>query len=314
MAANNALTPPARIGLVGLGLMGVPMARNLLAAGYSLTVYDVNTQVLSDFAAANPAASAAASLRALAGVCDAVITMLPNGKIVRDVVLEGADNLASGLAAGTLVIDMSSSSPVGTRELGELLAARGLALIDAPVSGGVRRAVDATLAIMIGGDDAQIARCEPLLKAMGRDLFRTGGLGTAHAMKALNNYVSAAGFAAAAEAVLAGTRFGLDPATVVSVLNASTGKNNSTELKFPQQVLTRKFAAGFSLGLMVKDLRTALEVAQATGMKAPIAQATVDEWAGAEALLGPGADHTAMVKFVEHLAGSTIEDGPIQGD
>ena len=263
MAANNALTPPARIGLVGLGLMGVPMARNLLAAGYSLTVYDVNTQVLSDFAAANPAASAAASLRALAGVCDAVITMLPNGKIVRDVVLEGADNLASGLAAGTLVIDMSSSSPVGTRELGELLAARGLALIDAPVSGGVRRAVDATLAIMIGGDDAQIARCEPLLKAMGRDLFRTGGLGTAHAMKALNNYVS---------------------------------------------------AAGFSLGLMVKDLRTALEVAQATGMKAPIAQATVDEWAGAEALLGPGADHTAMVKFVEHLAGSTIEDGPIQGD
>ena len=100
----------------------------------------------------------------------------------------------------------------------------------------------------------------------------------------------------------------------MSVLNASTGKNNSTELKFPQQVLTRKFAAGFSLGLMVKDLRTALEVAQATGMKAPIAQATVDEWAGAEALLGPGADHTAMVKFVEHLAGSTIEDGPIQGD
>ncbi len=314
MAASKALTPPARLGVVGLGLMGVPMARNLLKAGYALAVYDVNAKAVADFVAENPQVQACAELSELARACDAVITMLPNGKIVRSVVLDGADNLASGLAAGKIVIDMSSSSPVGTRELGEQLAARGLAMIDAPVSGGVKRAIDGTLAIMIGGEPEWIERCEPVLKAMGKELFRTGGLGSAHAMKALNNFVSAAGFAAAAGAGLAGARFGLDPAIVVSVLNASTGKNNSTENKFPQQVLTRKFGAGFSLGLMVKDLRTALEVAQATGMPAPIAEATVREWAASEELLGPGADHTAMVQYVEHLAGSTIADGRVQGD
>ncbi len=309
--ASEPLKPPARIGLVGLGLMGVPMARNLLKAGFPLAVFDANARALREFCEASPGARAPDTLRALGEACDAVITMLPNGRIVREVVLDGADNLAAGLARGSLVIDMSSSSPVGTRELGALLAARGIALVDAPVSGGVGRAVDGSLAIMAGGEGEAIDRCTALLAAMGQQVFRTGGLGTGHAMKALNNFVSAAGFAAAAEAVLAGTRFGLDPATVVSVLNASTGKNNSTENKFPQQVLSRKFAAGFSLGLMVKDLRTALEVARATGMPAPIAEATVEEWARAEDLLGPGADHTAMVRYVEHLAGSTIADGAV---
>jgi len=313
MARSDVLNPPARIGLVGLGQMGQPMARNLLKAGFTLAVFDADAQAARAFAEAHPGVRVPPSLRALAQECAAVITMLPNGAIVRDVVLGGADNLADGLASGGLVVDMSSSSPVGTRELGALLAERGVALVDAPVSGGVKRAIDGTLAIMAGGDPAAIDRCEPVLASMGQQIFRTGGLGTAHAMKALNNFVSAAGFAAAAEAVLAGTRFGLDPATVVSVLNASTGKNNSTENKFPQQVLTRKFAAGFSLGLMVKDLRTALEVAKATGMPAPMAEATVEEWARSEALLGSGADHTAMVRYVEHLAGSTIADGEVEG-
>lgn len=312
MARSDVLKPPARIGLVGLGQMGQPMARNLLKAGFTLAVFDANLPAARALADAHPGVLVPESLRALANECAAVITMLPNGAIVRDVVLDGADNLAAGMPSGGLVIDMSSSSPVGTRELGALLAERGVALVDAPVSGGVKRAVDGTLAIMAGGDPAAIDRCEPVLAAMGQQIFRTGSLGTAHAMKALNNFVSAAGFAAAAEAVLAGTRFGLDPATVVSVLNASTGKNNSTENKFPQQVLTRKFAAGFSLGLMVKDLRTALEVAKATGMPAPMAEATVEEWSRSEALLGPGADHTAMVRYVEHLAGSTIADGEVE--
>jgi 3-hydroxyisobutyrate dehydrogenase len=306
---SEALKPPARVGVVGLGLMGVPMARNLHQAGFRLAVFDTNPQAVRDFCEGRPDVLAPPGLRPLAQACEAVITMLPNGAIVREVALDGADNLADGLAAGAILIDMSSSSPVGTRELGERLAQRGIAMIDAPVSGGVKRAVDGSLAIMAGGEDAVIDRCEAVLAAMGQQVFRTGGLGTGHAMKALNNYVSAAGFAAAAEAVLAGTRFGLDPATVVSVLNASTGRNNSTENKFPQQVLTRRFAAGFSLGLMVKDLRTALEVARATGMPAPMAETTLDQWARAEALLGAQADHTAMVRHVEHLAGSAISDG-----
>jgi 3-hydroxyisobutyrate dehydrogenase len=165
----------------------------------------------------------------------------------------------------------------------------------------VKRAVDGSLAIMAGGDAAVIERCRPILAAMGRQIFATGPLGSGHAMKALNNYVSAAGLAAAAEAVLAGSRFGLDPETVVGILNASTGRNNSTELKFPQFILPRNFASGFSLGLMVKDLRTALDVAHATGTPAPVAESIVGTWAEAEKLLGGQADHTAVVQYWEAL-------------
>ena len=274
--ASEPLKPPARIGLVGLGQMGVPMARNLLQAGFALAVFDTNAQAVRSLCDASAGALAASSLRTLAQACAAVITMLPNGAIVREVVLDGAHRLAVGLAKGSVVIDMSSSSPVGTRDLGAALAERGVALIDAPVSGGVKRAIDGSLAIMAGGDARVIDRCEPVLAAMGQQIFRPGGLATGHAMKALNNYVSAAGFAAAAEAVL-----------------------------------TRKFAAGFSLGLMVKDLRTALEVARATGMPAPMAETTVELWARSEELLGPQADHTAMAQYIEHLAGSTIADGEV---
>jgi 3-hydroxyisobutyrate dehydrogenase len=240
-----------------------------------------------------------------------VITMLPDGAAVRSVALggnddRGSDCLATGLVPGAILIDMSSSSPVGTRELGSALAGRGIALVDAPVSGGVKKAVAGTLSIMAGGDPATIERIRPVLAAMGEQIFLTGALGTGHAMKALNNYVSAAGFAAATEAVLAGSRFGLDPATIVAILNASTGRNNSTENKFPQFVLTRAFNAGFSIGLMVKDLRIALDVARATDMPAPLAEACVAAWAAAEEQLGPSADHTAAVKYWERLAGSEL--------
>jgi 3-hydroxyisobutyrate dehydrogenase len=136
---------------------------------------------------------------------------------------------------------------------------------------------------------------------MGKQIFATGPLGSGHAMKALNNYVSAAGLAAAAEAVLAGSRFGLDPRTIVGILNVSTGRNNSTENKFPQFILPRTFGSGFSLGLMVKDLRTALDVAHATGTPAPLAESVVDTWAEAEKLLGGQADHTAVVQYWEKL-------------
>lgn len=291
--------PPERIGFVGLGRMGAPMARNLARAGFTLAVADASDAAVKRFAA-DVACETPASLAALGGACRAVITMLPDGKVVRDVAL------AAGLAPGSIVIDMSSSAPVGTRELGATLAARGIALVDAPVSGGVRKAVDGSLSIMAGGDADAIERVRPVLAAMGRQIFLTGPLGAGHAMKALNNYVSAAGLAAAAEAVIAGTRFGLDAATIVSILNASTGKNNSTENKFPQFVLTRAFDSGFSIALMVKDLRIALDVARATGSPVPLGEACLEAWTRAEHLLGGQADHTAAVQYWEQLAGSEI--------
>jgi 3-hydroxyisobutyrate dehydrogenase len=295
---SGPFAPPERVGFVGLGQMGAPMARNLARAGFRLALLDSRAGAA---AALGIDADLPADAAALGAACRVAVTMLPDGAVVRDVVL-GERGLAAGLAPGSVIIDMSSSSPMGTRALGETLAGRGIALVDAPVSGGVKRAVDGSLAIMAGGDAAVIERCQAVLAAMGRQIFATGPLGSGHAMKALNNYVSAAGLAAAVEAVLAGSRFGLDPQTVVGVLNASTGRNNSTENKFPQFILPRNFASGFSLGLMVKDLRTALDVAHATGTPAPLAESVVAAWADAERLLGPQADHTAVVRYWEALA------------
>ena len=301
---------PELIGLVGLGQMGTPMARNLARAGFRLAVADASPEAVRRLAADVPC-EVPADLAALGAACRVVITMLPDGATVRRVALgDGGDALAAGLARGSIVIDMSSSSPVGTRELGKALAAHGITLIDAPVSGGVRKAIDGSLAIMAGGDPAAIEAVRPVLEAMGSKVFVTGPLGAGHAMKALNNYLSAVGFAAAAEAVLAGARFGIAPETAVAILNASTGRNNSTENKFLQFVLPRTFDAGFTVGLMVKDLRIALEVAQATGMPAPLAEACLAEWAAVEQELGGGADHTAAVKHWERLAGGELPGKP----
>jgi 3-hydroxyisobutyrate dehydrogenase len=299
------MTAKPRIGFVGLGNMGAPMAENLLKAGFELAVADADPGRLADFA---NRAALPASLAELGRASDLVVTMLPDGKIVRKVLCGSPgsnDGILAGLAAGSLVIDMSSSAPVGTCELGAALAARGVALVDAPVSGGVKRAADGTLAIMVGGEAADIERCRPLLAAMGRDIFPTGKLGSGHAMKALNNYVSAAGLAAAAEAVLVGQRFGLDPAVMTDILNASTGRNNATENKQKQFILSRRYGAGFSLGLMAKDLRTALETAEATATPAPLAAACIALWNAAEARLGGAADHTEIARYLETM----IEEG-----
>ena len=168
------------------------------------------------------------------------------------------------LKPGSVVIDMSSSSPVGTRELGPILEKRGIRLIDAPVSNGVKGATAATLAIMVGGDRAIFEQYRPLFEKLGNQIFHAGPLGAGHAVKALNNYVSAAGLVAACEAVITGQRFGLDPAVVVDILNASSGMNNTTKNKFKQHMLSGTFGAGFTTGLMAKDVRTALEVVRDT--------------------------------------------------
>ena len=186
--------------------------------------------------------------------------------------------LLSGLESDCIVIDMSSSNPVGTRELGSVLAKRGIHLIDAPVSGGVKRAEDGSLSTMVGGEPAIIARARPLLEAMAKQIFLTGPLGSGHAMKALNNLVSAAGLWMASEALLVGKQFGLAPENMVDILNASTGRNNTTEHKCKQQILSRAFASGFSLGLMAKDLRTAQDLAQATGVFAPFTRQCTELW------------------------------------
>ena len=268
------------VAFVGLGQMGRPMAANLEKAGFALRSYDLN--------GAGNCASAAEAARG----AEVFLTMLPDGKAVRECVL------GAGLPKGMLVLDMSSSDPVGTRALGEELAARGIGLVDAPVSGGVKKAVDATLAIMAGGDAALIERVRPLLEKMGAKLFLTGPLGSGHAMKALNNYVSAAGMIATSEALAAGARFGLDPAVMTDILNASSGKNNTTEVKVKQFMLSGTFGSGFSAALMDKDVATAARLAEAVGASDELAQRCAAIWHEASAALGAGADHTAIYEFV----------------
>ena len=288
------------IGFVGLGNMGVPMARNLAAAGFSLVLRDLDP-ARQEQVAAELAAAAADAPAGFAGV-EAVITMLPTSREVQDVLLEWG--LAEALPAGAVVVDMSSSSPTVTRELGPLLAERGLALVDAPVSGGVPRAETGTLTIMIGGDDeAAIERVQPVLEAMGERLFRTGPLGSGHATKALNNYVAAACYTAAAEAVLVGARFGLDPARLVEVLNTSTGRSFQTETNFPGNVLERRFASGFALGLLAKDVGIAADLAEAIGIEAPLCELTSRLWREAQEGEGATADHTAAIRHWEKLNG-----------
>jgi len=301
-----------RIGFVGLGNMGWPMARNLAGAGFELTVRDADPE-RQERVASELGCAAAETPAAFASV-DAVITMLPTGQIVRDVLLGWEGGLAAALAPGTVVVDMSSSEPTGTQELGAALAGRGVALVDAPVSGGVKGADAGTLSIMVGGDDeSAIARVRPLFDVLGERLFATGPLGSGHAMKALNNYMAAIGYAAAAEVLLVGARFGLDPANMVDVINASSGRNTTTELMLKSQVLPRRFATGFTLALFAKDVGIAAGLADAIGIEAPFCELTRRVFAEASAGEGPGADCTAAIRYWEKLNGTELPTTPAEG-
>lgn len=293
-----------KIGFVGIGAMGTPMAGHLSDAGYQLAIYDLDPARVRAFVASKQALTPS-SLTDLGKHSELVITMLPDGGIVRKVICGEQDSMrdcvAAALSKSAVVLDMSSSSPVATRELAPLLEARGIRLMDAPVSGGVKRAVSGQLAIMAGGDGSLLEICRPVLEKMGKQIFHAGPLGAGHAIKALNNYVSAAGLIAACEAAIAAQRFGIDPNVLVDILNASSGMNNTTANKMKQFMLSGAFNAGFSTGLMAKDLRMALEIANATGTAAPLAEPCVKIWNDMEQALGAGSDHTEMLRFLQNL-------------
>lgn len=300
--AEGTSAPRPAIGFIGLGNMGTPMAAHLAAEGYPLTVADARPEQTGRFVAEHPSA-VVGTLAETGRAVRFVITMLPNISVVRDVML-GDKGMAASMTPGAILIDMSSSSPPGTIALGEELARRGIHMIDAPVSGGVPRAVTGELTIMAGGEAADIDRCEPILKAMGKTIFRTGKLGTGQAMKALNNLCSAAGLLIASEAVRAGREFGLDAELMIDILNVSTGQNNSTLRKFKPFILPKKYESGFGLDLMVKDLTAALDLAVSEGVRTPMTQCCVDLWKQAQKELGPGQDHTAIDLWLEHLGES----------
>lgn len=295
---QDEFVPPERIGFIGLGNMGAPMAGHVAAAGFQVVAADSNPATLERFCSA-VACERAGSLGELGRSCRVVITMLPDGAAVRQVLL-GGDGVAAGLAPGSVVLDMSSAEPVGTRALAVKLADASISLVDAPVSGGVKRALAGTLAIMAGGEPAAITRCGKILAALGR-VFTCGGSGCGHAVKALNNYLSAVALAATAEAMMAGEKFGIDPVVMLEILNHSTGRNTATEQKYPAFVLSGSFDSGFALGLMAKDLRIALDLAEAVGTPASLLGECSGLWDAAQRRLGFSADNTEIVRYLEGL-------------
>ncbi|NWK97493.1 2-hydroxy-3-oxopropionate reductase [Sphingobium lactosutens] len=285
------ISPPAAIAFIGLGNMGFPMAGRLRAAGFQVRGYDANSAVVRSFYGDGGVQPTNAA-KAISGAA-VVITMLPTGASVRGVLLEDAC-LAAIQTQRPLLIDMSSSAPADTLALWKILEPSGICLIDAPVSGGVVRAQSGALAIMAGGDAETLDRLKTVLDAIGTSLIHCGPLGAGHAMKALNNYVSAAGLVAAIEAVRVAERFGIDPERAVDVLNASTGSNNSTQNKIKQFVLNGRYDSGFSIGLMAKDLATSAALASSLAAPFPQLLRYSKLWSDAEKHLGSTQDHTAM--------------------
>lgn len=281
------------IGFVGLGNMGRPMARNLYNAGFGLVVRDIAAQAQDRFAAEHPGVTIAQTPAAFSAA-DFVVTMLPNGAVVQDALLHWDGGIGPALRPGALVIEMSSSDPSDTLRLAAGLEHSGVRVVDAPVSGGVPRAITGELAIMVGGAPDDIGRAQDVLRVLGDPArqFVTGGLGSGHAMKALNNFVAAATHCATAEALIAGKKFGLDPQTMIDIINASTGQSFVSGT-FDAHILTGRYGTGFALGLLAKDVHIAASVATAAGIDAPMVTLVDERWAKALGDLGPAADHTA---------------------
>jgi 3-hydroxyisobutyrate dehydrogenase len=285
------------VGFVGLGNMGEPMVRRLAAAGYEVRAYDVAEQARARLTG-TAGVTLTKSPADVADGADGVILMLPDSDVVEQVLLR--DGLLDRIRPPTLVADMSSSEPARTRALAERAAGRGVTLVDAPVSGGVVGARAGSLTIMTGGPADAQAALGPVLGVLGARVVHAGDIpGAGHAVKALNNLMSAAHLLASSEAMLAGQAFGLDPAVMLDIVNTSSGRSGSTENKWPSYILPGTFDSGFSIAFMVKDMKIALQLADAAGTPAPLSRAAVAAWATADAQMPAGADHTEIVRWLQ---------------
>jgi len=290
------------IGFIGLGKMGVPMASRLIEAGYELTVYDVRREGVDLLVAKG--AHAAASPAAVGSAATTVLLSLPDPATVRKVAL-GADGVAAGSKVKT-VLDLSTTGATAAREIAAALAAKGIAAVDSPVSGGVAGAVKGTLAVMVACPQALFAELEPMLAHIGRVFFIGERAGMGQTMKLANNLLSATAMAATSEAVVFGVKAGLDPAIMIEVINAGSGRNTASQDKFPKSILPRSFDFGFTTGMMYKDVRLCLEEANAAAVPMPVASAVRDLWRRAFEEIGGERDFTTIAQLVEQAAGVEI--------
>lgn len=287
-----------KIGFIGLGIMGKPMSKNLLKAGYDLTVCDINAAAVAEVVALG--AKSAATPKEVAAQTDIVITMLPNSPQVKTVAL-AAGGIVEGARPGTIVVDMSSIAPQAAQEVARALAEKDVQMIDAPVSGGEPKAIDATLSIMVGGDPAVFEECLPILKCMGASAVRVGDVGAGNVTKLANQVIVALNIAALSEAMTLAAKAGVDPELVFNAIKGGLAGSTVMNAKVPL-ILERKFAPGFRIGLHIKDLDNALETAHEVGVPLPLTAGVMEILQALKVDGCAGDDHGAIVKYYEKLA------------
>lgn len=292
-----------KIGFVGLGTMGGPMARNILRGGHAVRGFDMNPAAVAAHVEAG--GTAAASPRQAAEGAEVVITMLPDGPDVERAVL-GENGVLSGLGRGTVYIDMSTIDPAVTRRVGEAVAAKGALMVDSPVGKTADHAIAGTLTLMVGGEPEVIARVRPVLDLMGRDFFHCGPLGMGEAMKLTNNFLAATLMAVSVEALVTGTKAGLSLDLMMDVMRTTMAWNNQLGVSLPKKALAGDFSLGFMVKLAQKDQRLAVGMAEALGSRTPVGRAALDSLAeAASAGLGE-LDVSALMKLREDQAGVVV--------
>ncbi|MEP7245216.1 MAG: NAD(P)-dependent oxidoreductase [Gammaproteobacteria bacterium] len=301
-----------RIGFIGLGVMGLPMAQHLAAAGYTLTVNDINKARMAGLQKKHPAVSIATTAKGVAAASDIVITMLPSGVEVRDTVF-GAEGLLEGFKPGCLLLDTSSSEPVYTKEIAAGLAKAGISMVDSPVSGAEAGAIAAELVFMVGGDVAAVKRVSPLLQVLGKKQFHLGPVGAGHAMKSINNLITSVTFLATAEGLTIGKAYGLDPAVMTEVLNESTGMSWISKTHIAQRILSRRFDDPFKLDLMVKDIGIALQLADELKLNLALSAKTQALWRETQKTIPKGSSVSELVRALETRTGIELTTNTEEG-
>ncbi|MCX2932889.1 NAD(P)-dependent oxidoreductase [Mycobacterium sp. CVI_P3] len=297
------------IGFVGLGNMGFPMAARLLEAGHPLVVFDTRPETVA--AAVALGAQAATSPRDVADRSETVLASLPSVQASRDVAT-GPDGVIGGRRIKRFV-DLSTVGAAAAQQIQALLAARGIAMLDSPVSGGVGGAAKGTLALMVSGPRPEYDLVEPVLSQLGTPFFVDTKSGAGQTMKLVNNLLAATALATTCEVVVMGVKAGLDPSVMIDVINAGSGATNASRDKFPKSILPRTFDYGFATGLMVKDVRLYLEEAEALGLPTEVASAVGRLWEQVMNEEGPESDFTSAIKPLEAAAGVVVDgrsDGP----
>ncbi len=287
-----------KIGFIGLGIMGKPMAKNLLKAGYSLTVYDIRPEPVKEVVAAG--AQEGKSSKDVAEKSEVVITMLPNSPEVKEAVLED-EGVLDGAKSGMILIDMSSIAPLVSKEVGAKLAEKGVEMLDAPVSGGEPKAIDGTISIMVGGKKEVFEQVEDILKVMGASAVLVGDIGSGNTTKLANQIIVALNIAAMSEAMVLATKAGVNPEKVYNAIRGGLAGSTVLDAKVPL-ALEGNFKPGFRIELHIKDLQNALDTAHKIGVPVPLASGVMEVMQALKVDGKAGDDHGGIIQFYEKLA------------